>query len=115
MGFRFLNLPGAGEIRYAVVDVTDASGDHTLVAAVAGRRILLLSCVMIAAGSVNIRLEDGAGGTALSGEMNLTTNSGFSASFNEGGWCVTGTNTLLNLETSANISVDGFLTYVEIV
>ena len=112
-GFRFLNLPGVGEIKYAIVDEA-TSGNNTLVAAVSGKKILLLSCMMIAAGSVNIRFEDGAGGTALSGQMNVTTNSGFTAPFNPGGWCVTSVNTLLNLELSAAISVDGFLSYVEI-
>ncbi len=111
---KLLNLPGGADIKYAKIDVAASSGDHTLVAAVSDKKILLLSCVMISAGAVNVAFEDGASGTALSGQMNLTTNSGFTAPFNEGGWCITSTNTLLNLETSAAISVDGFLSYVEI-
>ena len=110
---KFINLPGSSTIKHAKIDVA-SSGDNTLVAAVSGKQLLLLSCVLISAGAVNARFEDGAGGTALSGQMNLTTNCGFTAPFNEGGWCITSSNTLLNLELSAAISVDGFLSYVEV-
>ena len=113
MRLKFTNLPVEVTIKYAKVDAA-LSGDNTLVAAVAGKKILMLSCLLISSGAVNVAFEDGASGTALSGQMNLTTNSGFQAGFNEGGWCVTSTNTLLNLELSGATSVDGFLSYVEI-
>ncbi|KKL23739.1 hypothetical protein LCGC14_2422340, partial [marine sediment metagenome] len=48
------------------------------------------------------------------GQMNLIANSGFSLDFNPAGWFETGVNTLLNLELSAAISVDGSLTYIEV-
>lgn len=107
------NLPAHIVPKYAAIDVA-ISGDNTLVAAVVGKRILVLSCVLIAAGAVNVRFEDGASGTALSGQMNLTTNSGFTAPFSEIGWTVTSVNTLLNLELSGAVSVDGWLVYAEI-
>ncbi len=110
---KLTNLPSFADIKYAKIDVA-SSGDNTLVAAVVGKKILLISCLMISSGSVNVAFEDGASGTALSGQMNLTANSGFTAPFNEGGWCITSVNTLLNLELSGATSVDGFLTYVEI-
>ncbi len=111
---KFKNIPGHVDIKYAVVSGA-SSGDNTLVAAVSGKQILLLSCIIIASGAVNIRFEDGAStGTYLSGQMNLTTNSGFTAPFNEGGWCIGSTNTLLNLELSGAVSVSGFLSYVEV-
>ena len=68
----------------------------------------------LAAGAVNVRFEDGAAGTALTGQMNLTTNSGFEASFCPVGHFETTANTLLNLELSAAVSVDGWLVYVEV-
>lgn len=106
-------LPGALTPKYAAV-AASSSGDNTLVAAVAGKKILVLGCVLIAAGAVNIRFEDGAAGTALSGVMALTTNSGYTAPFSEIGWTMTSTNTLLNLELSGAVSVAGWLIYAEI-
>ena len=106
-------LPGALTPKYVAVDV-NSSGDNTLIAAVASRRILILGCVLIAAGTVTIRLEDGAGGTALSGQMDLTTNSGFTLPFSEIGWNKTSVNTLLNLELSGAVKVAGVMTYAEI-
>jgi len=69
---------------------------------------------MIAAGSVAVRFEGGASGTALTGQMNLTTNSGFSLPFNPVGWFETASGVNLNLELSAGTSVDGCLTYIEV-
>ena len=94
---------------------TDAntSPNSTVLAAVVGKKILVLGCVLIAAGAVNIRFEDGAGGTALTGVVNLTTNSGFTLPFSEIGWFKTTANTLLNLELSGAVAVAGTLTYAE--
>jgi hypothetical protein len=99
--------------KFAVIDHA-VSGDNTLVAAVANRKIRVLSLMMIAAGSVNARFESGAGVTALSGQMQLTAQSGFTLPFNPAGWFETTSGALLNLELSAAISVDGMLTYVEV-
>lgn len=99
--------------KYLAVDVNN-SPDNTLIAAVASKRILVLGCVLIAAGSVNIRFEDGTGGSPLTGVMNLTTNSGFTLPFSEVGWFRTATNTLLNLELSGATAVAGTLVYTEI-
>ena len=99
--------------KYLAVDV-NSSGDNTLVAAVSGKRILVIGCVLIAAGTVSIRFESGAGGTPISGVMDLTTNSGFTAPLGIPGWGRTATNTLLNLELSGAVKVSGMLVYVEI-
>jgi hypothetical protein len=99
--------------KFAVIDAA-SSGDNTLVAAVAGKKIRVLSYTIIASGAVTVRFEDGASGTALTGQMNLTTNSGVSVPFSPVGHFETTANTLLNLELSAATSVDGHLTYVEV-
>ena len=70
--------------------------------------------LLVAAGTVNARFESGAGGTALTGQMNLVANTGFVLPYNPAGWFETADATLLNLELSAAISVDGCLTYVDI-
>lgn len=100
-------------MKYAKIDAA-TSGNNTLVAAVAGKKIRVHSLALIAAGTVNVRLEDGASGTALTGQMNLVSNVGFVLPHNPQGWCETSSNTLLNLELSAAISVDGLLTYTEV-
>ncbi len=99
--------------KYLAVDV-NTSPNNTLIAAVSGKKILVLGCVLIAAGAVNIRFEDGTGSTALTGVINLTTNSGFTLPLGLPGWFKTSTNTLLNLELSTGIAVAGTLVYTEI-
>jgi hypothetical protein len=103
-------IGGAKNIKYAVIDAA-SSGDNTLVAATSGKKIAILGCVLVAAGSVNVRFESGAGGTAMSGQINLTTNSGFTLPYSEGGWSQTAVGALLNLELSGAVSVDGMLIY----
>lgn len=98
----------------AVID-TGSSGDNTLVAAAgAGVKIRVTSVLLVATGTVNCRFESGASGTALTGQMNLVANTGFALPFNPDGWFETADNTLLNLELSAAVGVDGCLTYVEV-
>ena len=46
--------------------------------------------------------------------MNLVANTGFVLPYNPAGWFETASNTLLNLELSAAVSVDGALTYMEV-
>lgn len=99
--------------KFAVIDAA-SSGDNTLVAAVASNKIRVLSLFLVSAGTVTARFESGAGGTALTGQMNLVANSGFVLPFNPTGWFETAVNTLLNLELSGAISVDGSLVYVEV-
>lgn len=98
---------------YAVIDAA-SSGDNTLVTATASQVIVVHSLFLVAAGTVNVRFESGAGGTALTGQMNLVANTGFVLPFNPVGWFRCGTNTLLNLELSGAVSVDGSLQYTKI-
>lgn len=99
--------------KFAKIDAA-SSGDNTLVAAVASRKIRVLALFLVAAGTVTVRFESGAGGTALTGQMELTAQSGFSLPFSPVGWFETASNTLLNLELSAAISADGCLVYIEV-
>lgn len=101
------------KIKRAKIDAA-SSGNNTLVAAVSGKKIRVLSVFLVAAGAVNARFESDADGTALSGQMNLTTNSGFSLGYNPLGWFETAEGELLNLELSSAVSVDGALTYEEV-
>lgn len=99
--------------KFAVLDAA-SSGDNTLIAAVASKKVRVLSLFLVSAGAVNVRFESGAGGTALTGQMNLVANTGFVLPYNPLGWFETASNTLLNLELSAAISVDGSIVYAEV-
>lgn len=99
--------------KFAIID-NATSGDNTIVAAVNPKKIRVLSLFMVASAAVTARFESGAGGTALTGQMQLAANGGFVLPFNPAGWFETASNTLLNLELSGAISVDGSLVYVEV-
>jgi hypothetical protein len=97
---------------FAAIDAA-TSGDNTLVAAQgAGNKIRVTSLFLVAAGAVTARFESGAGGTALTGQMNLAANGGFVLPHNPNGWFETAANALLNLELSGAVSVDGSLSYI---
>lgn len=96
---------------FAVIDAA-SSGDNTLVSADTAKKIRVIAAFLVSTGTVTVRFENGAGGTALTGQMNLVANSGFVLPFNPVGWFETAANTLLNLELSGATSVDGCLVYV---
>lgn len=99
--------------KFAVIDFA-VSGNNTLVAAVAGKRIRVLALAMVAGGTVTPRFQSGAGGTNLSGQMVMAVNNPFILPFNPVGWFQTAASALLNLELSAGVTVDGMLVYIEV-
>ncbi len=99
--------------KFAAINVS-TSGNNTLVAAATDRKIRVLACFLIVGGTVNVRFESGADGTALTGQMEMTAQSGFTLPFNPVGWFETASEVLLNLELSAAVSVDGCLVYIEV-
>lgn len=100
--------------KYEVID--DAvSGDNTIVAAVAGKKIRVLAINLLVSAAVTVRFEDGAGGSALTGQYQFgAQGDGIVLPFNPVGWFETTANTLLNMELSGAVSVDGSLVYVEV-
>ena len=92
-----------------------SSGDNTLIAAAGeGIKNKVLGMVLIAGGDVDVRLESGAGGTALTGVISLAADgNGFVIPVTQPGlhWLETGANALLNLELSAAVQVSGFIVY----
>jgi hypothetical protein len=101
------------QVKYAKIDAA-ASGDNTLVAAVTGKKIRVLSLFYLASGTVTVRFESGASGTALTGQMEHTAQTGVVLPFNEDGWFETASGTLLNVELNTTVSIDGALTYIEV-
>lgn len=106
-----MQLDGKNEVLYAAIDAA-SSGDNTLVAAVTGKKIRVISLFYIAAGTVTTRFEAGTGGTPLTGQMNHAVNTGLCLPHNKNGWFETTAGALLNLELSGAVSVDGALSYI---
>ena len=110
---RLATFPGY-EMKSAVINCA-ASGDNTIVAAVSGKKIAVYAILLTANGTVNVRFEDGAGGTAKTGVVELQAREGYAIAVSPPAYLFIGTaNTLLNLELSAAIGVDGFVSYMEI-
>lgn len=99
--------------KFAVIH-HNTNGDNTIIAAVAGKKIRVLDIVIIAAGTTTVRFESGAGGTALTGQMSLVAQSGLAPGFCPVGHFETAAGSLLNLELSAAVFVDGWIVYVEV-
>lgn len=101
-------------VKYAAVDAA-TSGDNTAVAAVTGKKIRVLACMLVMTGTaVTIRFESGVGGTALTGQMTPSQGGGFVLPMNEHGWFETAAGSLLNIELGGAQSVDGVVVYVEV-
>ncbi len=94
----------------AVINAS-TSGNNTLVAAVANRRIIVHQVFIVVADVVSARFESGADGTALTGQMPLAANGGFVLPWSEAGWFETASGVLLNLELSGAIGAHGCLKY----
>lgn len=100
-------------IKRAVID-NATSGDNTIVDAVTGKKIVVISGQLISAGTMTVRFESGASGTALTGQMSVQASTGFHMPHNPLGHFETAEGQLLNLELSAATSVDGYINYIEV-
>lgn len=103
-----------GDMTPSSADINDAlSPDNTIVAAQgAGKRIAVWAWDLISDGTVDARWEDGAGGTAFTGQYPFQAREGIARS--AGGLVplfVGAANTLLNLELSATINVHGSVSF----
>ena len=101
-------------MKYAVVNAS-ASGSNTVVAAVANKRIRVLSYVIIAAGDVTVTWQSASNN--ISGPMALAANGGAAPSSGQAvpagliGQFETNQGEALNVNLSAAITVGGHLTY----
>lgn len=93
----------------AVINV--AVANSTIVAAVATKKIRVLSCVLVATAAVTARFESTSGGAALTGVMPLAIDGQLILPYNPHGWFETVAGELLNLELGASLAVDGVLNY----
>lgn len=103
-----------GDFDPSFADINDStSGDNTIVAAqAAGKRIAVWAILIVSDGTTDVRWEDGAAGTAFTGQVPLQAREGYSIS--AGGIVplfVGSAATLLNLELTAAVNVHGFVSY----
>jgi hypothetical protein len=101
------------DVKRAVVN-HGSSGDNTIVAAVTGKKLRVLSGYVHAAGAVLVRFESGAGGTALTGQMSLAANAGVDLPYDPLGHFETAAGQLLNLELGSGVNVSGWINYIEV-
>jgi hypothetical protein len=106
-----------GDFDPSFADINDStSGNNTIVAAAgAGKRIAVWSILIVSDGTVDVRWEDGAAGTAFTGQVPLQAREGYT--WTAGGIVplfVGSANTLLNLELSAAVNVHGGVSYTVI-
>ena len=104
-------MPQQSEEQFAAISATGA-GDNQLVAAVAGKRIRVLSYHLVVVTAVGVRFESGAGGTALTGVMTVGANGVLAPAFNPLGLFQTVAGENLNLELALAVQVSGAVTYV---
>lgn len=110
------------QVKHAAISAS-SSGNNTLVSAVTGKKIRVVSLHIRATEDVNIRFESGAGGDALSGVMLMEVlssdlvgneNAFINLGFSPHGHFETNAGELLNLELSAAVQVSGLLSYIEV-
>lgn len=97
----------------AMIDAS-AVGDNTVVAATEGKRIRVLSAVLVASGGANtVRFKSGAAGM-LTGQLTLGADGHLVLPLNGFGWFESVGGEALNLELSAGTLVAGALVYDEV-
>lgn len=103
---------GAADLtpKFAPINIS-ASAD--LLALVSGKRIRIVSMLVMAAADVTLTLRSG-GSTAISGVLPLLAKSGFVLPYNPVGWFQTASGEKLDAVLGGSVDVDGFFTYIEV-
>lgn len=104
--------PGAASIFFVKIDTAASGGTDLVAAAGAGNRIRVLSYVVVAGGTVNVKFTSGTGPTDVTGPMPLVVNGGVSANSDRFGLFATAANAKLSINLSAAVQVSGHLTYI---
>lgn len=98
--------------KFAAISAS-SSGNNTIVAAVPGKKIRVLSYVLVGTTAVTAKFQSGAGGTDLTGAMPIGANGVVSAGPDEGHF-ETAAGALLNLNLGSAVAVSGHVTYLEV-
>jgi len=92
---------------------TAASGDNTIVAAVAGKKLRVVKYTIVTASGVSAKFRTSSGAD-LSGAMALAANSGVGGAYCPVGLLETAAGDALVLNLSGAVPVAGHLTYIEV-
>ncbi len=95
------------------VITASSSGATTIVSAVTGKKIRVLSCGISANAAVNVKFQSHATPTDITGLLYLTDKGGYGAGFSPAGHFETVAGEALDINLSGAVAVGGFLTYVE--
>jgi len=101
-----------GPTKYANINESTAASNE-IVAAVSGKKIRILAMMVIAAGDVNLTVED-EDGNDLIGLCEIAEAGGFVLPLNEAGWQEAPAGKALHLLSSAAVQVGGCITYQEV-
>jgi hypothetical protein len=99
--------------KYAVISAS-SSGNNTIVAAVANKKIRVLALTLTFSAGVSAKFQSAASGTDKTGLIYGVTGVPFILPYNKLGWFETAASALLNLNLSAAVAVGGCLTYIEV-
>lgn len=91
---------------------TSTSGDQSIIALVASRKLRVLAAFLSFAGTVNVKWRSNT--TDLTGLTYGIANSGLVLPYNKAGWFETASGQALNLNLSASVGVGGAVQYVEV-
>lgn len=98
-------------VLYAPINAS-ASGNTTVIPAVGGKQIYILSLELLCAGAVTVEWQSGAGGAVISKGQAFPANGGKVLPFNRAGWGATAVGASLNINLSAAVQVSGSIQYV---
>ena len=107
------SLLGRYPVKFAKIDNGASSGETSVVAAVTGKTIRVVSFWFISTLSNTLKWLDGSGGSELTGDAVVSANGGAAPSF-EYGLFETSRNTALILNSLVATQVGGSLSYIEV-
>jgi hypothetical protein len=114
---QFSKIFGTAAVKYAAIGAA-SSGDNTLVAAVANKKIRVLGLCIIAAAAVSVYFTSGAAGTVIFGDstnkLALAANGGFVLPEQADGWMETAAGSALVANLSGAVAISGGLLYQEL-
>jgi len=102
----------AGKVKHAAIDIA-SSGDNTVVAAVSGKKLRVVSINFVCATAVTVTIKSGAS-TSLTGGMAFGANGGIAPGIFPDGHFETAAGEAFVMNLSDAVSVDGWLKYVEV-
>lgn len=110
-------IPGVThEIKRKAIDHA-TNGANTILQKSGRKKLRVINIVAISAGTATVQFQsigNNAVATNLTGDMALVANVGFAPGEAQHGHFETLPGELLNMQLSAGVSVDGWLTYIEV-